>query len=116
MCIVLILEVVDDEPEPLTMLFSSSCDATDGTEVTLLREGSAEEDHDHDHAEGEDHGNDNSTSTAIPAEVTNCHAHGDEIFCFAGEAEWEITSENAASYDGQNLTSCAASAGSNSTM
>lgn len=44
----------------------------------------------------------------LPAEVENCHAHGTDIFCFAGEEEWQITSDNAAEYDGQSLSSCTA--------
>lgn len=50
----------------------------------------------------------------LPAEVENCHAHDTSIFCFAGEEEWEITSENAAEYDGQSLSSCTAGDAENS--
>lgn len=98
--------------------FHSSCNAPDGTEITLLREGAedgAEEDHDHAE-EDHDHSHNNSTSTAIPTAVSNCHAHDEGIFCFADDEEWEITSENAASYEGQNLTACASSAMNTTTM
>lgn len=50
----------------------------------------------------------------LPAEVENCHAHGSDYFCFAGDEEWEITSENAADYDKQDLSSCTAGTAENS--
>lgn len=93
--------------------FLSSCEATDGTDVVLIQEAGEEEGHDHSE---EDHSGSNSTTAAVPTEVENCHAHEDGIYCFAGENEWEITSENAANYDGQSLTACEASASSNTTM
>lgn len=89
----------------------SSCEATDGSNVVLVQEGGEEEGH--DHAE-EDH-SESATPAAIPTEVENCHSHEDGIYCFAGSAEWEITSENAAEFDGQSLTACEAGT-DNSTM
>lgn len=48
----------------------------------------AEEDHDHEHSSS------NSTSTDEITSVTGCHAHDDTLFCFAGEDEWEVVSDD----------------------
>lgn len=32
-----------------------------------------------------------SATDAAPTEVTGCHSHGDDLFCFDGSDEWELT-------------------------
>ena len=55
--------------------------------------------HDHDHS--------NSTSTAEEVtEVTGCHAHGETLFCVAGEEEWEVLSEVDVSNAPEEFTDC----------
>lgn len=41
-----------------------------------------------------------SSAAAVPTEVTDCHTHGEDIYCVGGGDEWELTSSG---YDADSV-------------
>lgn len=67
--------------------------------LALESESSSEDEHDHSHGS-------ESTSADEITEVTDCHNHGDELFCMAGSEEWEVTTEFDANNAPTSISGC----------
>lgn len=75
------------------LTLASTCVMDNGNEVELEREGA-------DHTTG--------TATA-PTSVTDCHTHGDDLFCTADGVEWEVTSDINVNNAPDSYSNCQAS-------
>lgn len=73
------------------LTFLRHCDGDVSLALESESEHSHEEEGEHDHSESSNASE--STPASEITEVSDCHGHGDELFCVAGGDEWEVSTE-----------------------